>query len=335
MQALAKLAIGLLLATLATEALLAQVFVGGYTRKDGTYVAPHMRSSPNGTPTDNWSIKGNVNPYTGVPGKKNLPTPYLFTPPAPAATYWPAPSRYFYAPPAPATTNEPVPNNYKAPAGDKTDAQFRALFDSWKRLDQLEEVMTAIPSAKPVSKAVSISRGYGTSASGTGAFHNGVDIVGPVGAPVYATAEGVVARTGIVEDYGKLVEVDHGKGIITRYGNLSLVTAVTNRRVVRGELIGLMGPARNATGGSLHYEVRLDGHSVDPTPFLRTDSYLAEMKQAASSAETKLMSDVSRAILEGRCEDAKKIALANARIDVADQADRLCEPPSQTPATGK
>lgn len=49
----------------------AQVYVHGYTKKDGTYVAPHYRSSPNGTKLDNYSTKGNVNPYTGQPGTKN------------------------------------------------------------------------------------------------------------------------------------------------------------------------------------------------------------------------------------------------------------------------
>lgn len=68
----------------------AQVSVSGYTRKDGTYVAPHVRSSPNSTAADNYSTKGNVNPYTGAPGTKNpepttsLAVPYVAqTSPAP------------------------------------------------------------------------------------------------------------------------------------------------------------------------------------------------------------------------------------------------------------
>lgn len=50
------------------------VYVKGYTKKDGTYVAPHYRSAPDGNPYNNWSTKGNVNPHTGQPGYKN-PTP--------------------------------------------------------------------------------------------------------------------------------------------------------------------------------------------------------------------------------------------------------------------
>jgi len=71
----------------------AQVHVRGYTKKDGTYVAPHTRSSPNGTKADNYSTKGNVNPYTGKQGTKNINSGSTVSPrgdvpsgPAPAAS---------------------------------------------------------------------------------------------------------------------------------------------------------------------------------------------------------------------------------------------------------
>ena len=55
----------------------ADQFVNGYYRQDGTYVQPHFRSSPDRNPYNNWSVKPNVNPYTGVPGARNVPTPYM------------------------------------------------------------------------------------------------------------------------------------------------------------------------------------------------------------------------------------------------------------------
>ena len=76
----ALLIIALLVATASASA---QVHVRGYTKKDGTYVAPHERSSPNSTTLDNYSTKGNVNPYTGEPGTKD-PSPYDTARPAPA-----------------------------------------------------------------------------------------------------------------------------------------------------------------------------------------------------------------------------------------------------------
>jgi hypothetical protein len=61
----------------------AQVHVNGYTRRDGTYVAPHYRSSPNGSTLDNWSTRGNVNPYTGQYGTRTPLTPYTPLPTSP------------------------------------------------------------------------------------------------------------------------------------------------------------------------------------------------------------------------------------------------------------
>lgn len=180
---------------------------------------------------------------------------------------------------------EPVPADYKAPTAERTDAQFRALFNSWKRLDQLEQAMVAIPSAKPVSLAVSLTSGFGVRSDpfrGGAAMHAGVDIPGPIGTPIYATADGIVGRTGWVGGYGNLVEIDHGKGIQTRYGHLSSIVATAGSRVKRGQLIGLMGSTGRSTGSHLHYEVRLDGRAVNPTPFLRTDGYLLAMERRAA-----------------------------------------------------
>ena len=78
---------GLVVASLA-NAVSAQTYVQGYTTKSGTYVAPHYRSSPNSTTTDNWSVKPNVNPYTGQPGTKSptYTTPNYNNPYAPKAS---------------------------------------------------------------------------------------------------------------------------------------------------------------------------------------------------------------------------------------------------------
>ena len=66
-----KLILALLATALIAPSLSAQVRVRGYTRSDGTYVAPHYRSSPNSTTSDNYSTRGNVNPYTGLPGTRD------------------------------------------------------------------------------------------------------------------------------------------------------------------------------------------------------------------------------------------------------------------------
>jgi murein DD-endopeptidase MepM/ murein hydrolase activator NlpD len=177
---------------------------------------------------------------------------------------------------------EPLPEGSEATSG-KSDPNFKALFDSWKRLDRLETSMVAIPSDKPVDKSMmSVNSGFGVRSDpfrGGRAMHAGVDIPGPIGTPIYATADGIVGRTGWVGGYGNLIELEHGKGIQTRYGHLSSISVTPGTRIKRGQLIGLMGSTGRSTGSHLHYEVRIDGRAVNPMPFLRTSDYLLAMQK--------------------------------------------------------
>ena len=175
---------------------------------------------------------------------------------------------------------EPVPSA----APTKADPGFRALFDSWKRLDQLQTTLISVPSQKPVD-VVSVNSGFGVRSDpfrGGRAMHAGVDIPGPTGTPIYATADAIVGRTGWIGGYGNMIELEHGKGIQTRYGHLSAISVTPGTRIKRGQLIGLMGSTGRSTGSHLHYEVRLDGHAVNPIPFLRTSDYLLAMQKRSS-----------------------------------------------------
>ncbi|MDB5715054.1 MAG: family metallopeptidase [Sphingomonadales bacterium] len=162
------------------------------------------------------------------------------------------------------------------------DPQFRALFQSWKRLDQVrpgqfQQATIAIPSLKPV-QTMTFTSGFGVRSDpfrGSAAMHAGVDMPGPMGTSVYATADGVVSRSEWSGGYGNLVEIDHGRGIQTRYGHLSASLVHAGQRVKRGDLIARMGSTGRSTGSHLHYEVRLDGHAVNPMPFLQSATYLA------------------------------------------------------------
>jgi murein DD-endopeptidase MepM/ murein hydrolase activator NlpD len=160
------------------------------------------------------------------------------------------------------------------------DPAFRALFRSWKRLDQLQQGAVAIPSQRPVD-AVTFTSSFGVRNDpfhGGAAMHAGVDIPGPYGTPIYATADGIVGRAGRANGYGNLVELDHGRGIQTRYGHLSSIAVMQGQRVKRGDLIARMGSTGRSTGNHLHYEVRLDGSAVNPMPFMQGASYLAAMQ---------------------------------------------------------
>ncbi len=166
------------------------------------------------------------------------------------------------------------------------DPAFRALFQSWKRLDQLQQGIVAIPSQKPVD-TVDFTSGFGVRSDpfrGGAAMHAGVDIRGPYGTAIYATADGVVGRAGRASGYGNLVELDHGRGIQTRYGHLSSILVQPGQRVKRGDLIARMGSTGRSTGNHLHYEVRLDGSAVNPMPFLQSSNYLIAMQARGNVA---------------------------------------------------
>jgi murein DD-endopeptidase MepM/ murein hydrolase activator NlpD len=176
-----------------------------------------------------------------------------------------------------------------APGGPLANAnpQFRTLFMNWKRMGEVAHSTIAVPSQKPVERAVFTS-GFGTRSDPFGgytAMHAGIDLAGPVGTPIYAAADGIVDRAGWANGYGNLVELDHGKSIQTRYGHLSAILVTTGQRVRRGDLIARMGSTGRSTGSHLHYEVRLDGHAVNPVPFLQSSDYLLAVQRRAGQAE--------------------------------------------------
>jgi murein DD-endopeptidase MepM/ murein hydrolase activator NlpD len=174
----------------------------------------------------------------------------------------------------------------EAAADMAADAQFRALFQTWKKLDSLEDGLISIPSVQPVA-SMSFTSNFGIRSDpfrGTAAFHPGVDIPCGTGTAIYATADGTVDRAERAGGYGNLVEIDHGRGIQTRYGHLSKILVVAGQKVKRGQLIALSGSTGRSTGPHLHYEVRIDGRAVNPMPFLQTADYLLAIKNPALNA---------------------------------------------------
>jgi murein DD-endopeptidase MepM/ murein hydrolase activator NlpD len=96
--------------------------------------------------------------------------------------------------------------------------------------------------------------------------HEGIDYAAEPGAPVMAVAEGVVLRAGNAGGYGKLVEIRHANGVVTRYGHLSRFGSGIRpgTRVAQGQVIGYVGATGLATGPHLHYEFRVRGVATDP-----------------------------------------------------------------------
>jgi murein DD-endopeptidase MepM/ murein hydrolase activator NlpD len=187
------------------------------------------------------------------------------------------PARFHGAAAAVGGPYEPVP------AADNADPRFRELFTTWRQLDQLEHGVAAIPSAMPLQSNANFTSGYGIRSDpfrGRAAMHAGIDLAGPMGTPIYATADGIVGRSEWNNGgYGNLVEIDHGQGIQTRYGHLSQRIAQPGQRVRRGDLIGLMGSTGRSTGSHLHYEVRIDGRAVNPVPFMQSSTTFTALQR--------------------------------------------------------
>jgi murein DD-endopeptidase MepM/ murein hydrolase activator NlpD len=167
------------------------------------------------------------------------------------------------------------------------DSTFKQLFNSWKKLDSISQGAIAVPSEKPV-KTAAFTSGYGVRSDpfrGSAAMHAGIDLAGPVGTPIYATADGTVVAAGWNSGgYGNLVKIDHGRGIETRYGHMSAILVSAGQHVARGQQIGRMGSTGRSTGSHLHYEVRIDNRAVNPIPFMKSTDYLLAMQKTDGAA---------------------------------------------------
>lgn len=164
------------------------------------------------------------------------------------------------------------------------DDAFHAMFMGWKKQDAIGQGVIAVPSAKPIN-AATFTSGYGVRSDpfrGSAAMHAGIDLAAPQGTAVYATADGIVDKAEWSNGYGNLVEVAHGKGVQTRFGHLSRILVHSGQLVHRGDLIALVGSTGRSTGPHLHYEVRIDGHAVNPVPFLQAGDYVVAMQQRSS-----------------------------------------------------
>ncbi len=156
------------------------------------------------------------------------------------------------------------------------EPRFKGLYLSWKKLATLQAAVAAIPSYVPV-KSYSYTSGFGVRYdpfNGGSAMHQGVDMAGSMGESIYAAANGVVGQAGRANGYGNLVELEHGKGISTRYGHLSAILVQPGENVKQGQLIARMGSTGRSTGTHLHYEIRVDGRPVNPRPFLEASAYM-------------------------------------------------------------
>lgn len=143
---------------------------------------------------------------------------------------------------------------------------FDALLDS---LEDQKNLLASTPSIRPTTGWVSSSFGYRRSPfTGRKEFHPALDIANREGTPIVAPADGIVRFTGKKGLLGRLVVIDHGHGMVTRYGHLSEPLVKKGEKVKRGDVVAKMGNTGRSTGPHVHYEIRLNGVPVNPSNYI-------------------------------------------------------------------
>jgi len=155
-------------------------------------------------------------------------------------------------------------------------ASVNLLDEQLTRWASLQQVVATLPLLPPLDQ-YRISSGYGARkdpVNGRKAQHYAVDFAAPMRTPVYATAPGKVIFAGWRGRYGRLVEIDHGFGIRTRYGHLHKILVEVGQVIGHREKIGLVGSSGRSTGPHVHYEVRYKGKVQNPMKFLEAGRYV-------------------------------------------------------------
>jgi murein DD-endopeptidase MepM/ murein hydrolase activator NlpD len=143
--------------------------------------------------------------------------------------------------------------------------------------EQLTRALVTVPVRVPVSGETDISSTFGVRVDPflhIAAMHTGIDFRGNIGDPVHATAAGTVTVAGWSGGYGKMVEIDHGNGLATRYGHMSKIDVSVGDKIRIGQVVGRIGSTGRSTGPHVHYETRIDGEAVDPQKFLNAGAKL-------------------------------------------------------------
>ena len=155
-------------------------------------------------------------------------------------------------------------------------AEARELDRQMQRLKTLQVVLASLPLTAPVDNYW-VSSTFGKRRdpyNGRWAMHEGLDLAGQAGLTVMASAPGKVVYAGYRGGYGKLVEIDHGFGITTRYGHLRSIAVDKGDRVAHRGAVGELGNTGRSTGPHIHYEIRVDGKPVDPMNFLKAGKHV-------------------------------------------------------------
>ncbi|HLL28689.1 MAG TPA: M23 family metallopeptidase [Xanthobacteraceae bacterium] len=155
---------------------------------------------------------------------------------------------------------------------DPFEQQLSRVRASVSAVNGLSQLIDRVPVRRPVPPGAEVTSVFGPRLDPfikQFAFHSGIDLKGEPGDAVRATAAGRVVTASYQGGYGLMVEVDHGNGLATRYGHLSIIEVSEGQVIEAGDTVGRIGTSGRSTGPHLHYEVRLAGEPIDPERYLR------------------------------------------------------------------
>jgi len=157
------------------------------------------------------------------------------------------------------------------------ERQLHRVKTARAQIVRLTRALSSVPARNPGDSDIDPASGFGVRVdpfTSSPAMHTGLDLHGETGNIVRATADGKVTAAGWSGGYGRVVDIDHGNGLSTRYGHLSSIDVRVGQSIRTGQIIGKVGSTGRSTGPHLHYETRVRGEAVDPQKFLRAGQRL-------------------------------------------------------------
>jgi murein DD-endopeptidase MepM/ murein hydrolase activator NlpD len=148
-----------------------------------------------------------------------------------------------------------------------------------EREDELKKLAKMLPLTAPLPQ-YQFESGFGSRIdpiNHRASFHPGLDLSAPYKSAVYSTAPGTVVFTGMRDSYGRMVEIDHGHGIVTRYAHLHRILVARGQKIGVHMEIGELGSTGRSTGPHVHYEVLVDGTPLDPAKFMEVGKNVVQI----------------------------------------------------------
>jgi len=146
-------------------------------------------------------------------------------------------------------------------------------------LAAIYKALQNVPLSSPLVVGRRFTSGFGIRRdpiNGKYSRHNGIDFAAPWASPVTATADGVIHFAGTRSGFGRVVEINHGNGFITRYAHLNRISVKSGQKVSLHDKVGELGSSGRSTGPHVHYEVLYKGKPLNPRRFIEAGRYVFE-----------------------------------------------------------